>query len=67
MHDKSSIVKWGYQDNFKPVFFFFFYEKNSHVKKAINAKQMISTLFKVFKCTKAVAFVFCLLIFVLVG
>ena len=48
--------------------FFFFKEKNSHVKKLQNTKQTISTLFKVFKCAKTVDFVvFCLLIFVLVG
>ena len=31
-----SIVKWGYQDNFKPVYLFiyFFYEKISHTQKA---------------------------------
>ena len=23
----SSIVNWGYEDNFKPVYLFFFYEK----------------------------------------
>ena len=28
----SSIVYWGYQDNFKPVFFFFD-EKISHAQK----------------------------------
>ena len=27
----SSIVYWGYQDNFKPAYFF--YEKNFHAKK----------------------------------
>ena len=32
----SSIVKWGYQDNFKPVYFF--YEKISHTKKHSQAK-----------------------------
>ena len=33
----SSIVKWGYQDNFKPVFFFF-YEKISHAQEAPKRK-----------------------------
>ena len=63
---------WGYQDNFKPVFFmkrFWAYKKHQ------NPKQMISTLLERFLpsstvlCVqKTVAFVvFCLLIFVFVG
>ena len=33
-HFVSSIVNWGYQDNFKPVYFFiFFYKKNLHLQK----------------------------------
>ena len=34
----SSIVKGGYQDNFKPVYYSFFYEKISHAEKALKRK-----------------------------
>ena len=34
----SSIVKWGYLDNFKPVYLFIFYEKVLSVKKYSRAK-----------------------------
>ena len=35
--ESSSIVKWGYQDNFKPVYFF--YEKILRAQKHSQAKQ----------------------------
>ena len=35
----GSIVKWGYQDNFKPGFFFFFTKRFHAHKKHQNAKQ----------------------------
>ena len=38
----SSIGNWGYQGNFKPVYFFF-YEKISHTQKVPNPTKMIST------------------------
>ena len=47
--DVSSIVKWGYEDNFKPVYFFVF-TKRFHVhKKHRNVKQMTFTLLEVFQ------------------
>ena len=47
----SSRMKRGYQDNFKPVYFFF-YEKISDAQKTQNAKQTASTLLEVFARTK---------------
>ena len=41
----SSIVKLGYQDNFKPVFVF--YKKVLNAQKATNAKQTTFTLLEV--------------------
>ena len=46
----SSIVKWGYQDNFKPVYFF--YEKISHARNAPDTKQATFTLLEVFSRAK---------------
>ena len=39
--DLSSIVYWGYQDNFKPVLlFFFFYEKISRAQKHVTPRSL---------------------------
>ena len=60
----SSIVKWGYQDSFKPVFFFF-YEKISRAQKASNAKQTTFILLKYFARKKLLLLLFsvCLILF----
>ena len=42
----TSIVKWGYLDNFKPVYLFF-YENILNTQKIPNPKQMILTLLEV--------------------
>ena len=64
--------KWGYQENFKPVFFFFFfYEKIFFLKNYQNPKKKIYTLLDVF-CTRRKPlpllffvrlFLFCYLVF----
>ena len=36
--ESSSIVKWGYQDNFKPVYFF--YEKISCAQKPVTPRSL---------------------------
>ena len=41
----SSIAKWGYQDNFKPVYFFFT-KKISRVKNTSQAKMNLQNKFK---------------------
>ena len=51
----SSIVKWGYQDNLKPVYFF--YEKVLNAQKAPNAKQTTFTLLEDLVLREIVAFV----------
>ena len=40
VHGNSSIIKWGYQDNFKPVFF---YEKISRTQKHSKQKSTNKT------------------------
>ena len=52
----NSIVNWGYQDTFMPVYFFF-YENISHAQKASNAKQATLALWKVCTRKKIVPFV----------
>ena len=42
-YEVSSIVQWGYQDNFKSVFFFF-YEKISRAQKHVTSKKFIENL-----------------------
>ena len=61
----SSIVNWGYQDNFRPVYYFF-YEKILNAKKAPKRKTSDFHPFRSFYAQKTVVFVvFCSLIFVL--
>ena len=63
---ESSIVKWGYQDNFKTDFLFFFFTKRFRVhKKHQNAKQATFTFLELCARKKPLLFVFCSLIFVL--
>ena len=42
-HIVSSIVKWGYQDNFKPVYFFFLRKDFAHKKILHKQKSTIKT------------------------
>ena len=51
----STIVKWGYQDNFKPAYCF--YEKVLNAQKAANAKQKTFTILEVLVRQEIVAFV----------
>ena len=42
-HIFSSIVYWGYQDNFKPVYLFFFFEKKiSRAQKHVSSKNQLT-------------------------
>ena len=60
----SSIVKWGYQDNFKPVYFF--YEKISRAQKAPKRKTRDFYHLRSLRTQKVVALVvYCLLNFAL--
>ena len=52
----SSIVKWGYQDNFKPVYLFS-YEKISPAQKALKHKTSNFHPLKSLCTRKIVAFV----------
>ena len=71
---KISIVKWGYQDNFKPVFFsgFFVTKRFRAHKKHQNAKQTTFTLLEVvvraknccFSCLVFAFFLICWLVLV---
>ena len=54
---------WGYQDNFKPIYFF--YENILSVKKHQNAKQTTFTLLKVFVHAKTCCLFFVCFVFVL--
>ena len=71
--DVSSIVKWGYQDNFKPIYLFlFFYEKiwraqkHSHasnsqqnkIKQTLNNKGNNFSRAQTFKKVKVYCFAF---------
>ena len=60
----SSIVKWGYQDNFKPVYLFS-YEKISPAQKALKHKQATFTLLEVCAREKLLPLLFsvCLILF----
>ena len=40
--EKSSIVNESYQDNFKPVYFFFFEEKISRTQKHVTSKNQLT-------------------------
>ena len=62
----SSIVNWGYQDNFKPVYFFFLRTNLDHTKSTKTQNKRFPPSQK-FLCTKkTIAFVvFCSLIFIL--
>ena len=57
----SSIVKWGYQDNFKPVYFF--YKKISRTQKSPKRKQ--ATFSEVYTHEKLLPLLFsvCLILF----
>ena len=62
----SSIVNWGYQDNFKPVNLFFFYEKILNAEKTSKHKTSDFHSHRSFYAQKTVAFVvflFCWLMF----
>ena len=60
----SSIVKWGYQDSFKPVFFFFL-RKDFACTKSIKRKTNDFYPLKIFCAQKIVALLFsvCLILF----
>ena len=62
-HNVTSIVKWGYQDNFKPVYFFT--ERFRARKKHQNAKQATFTLLEVCAREKLLPQLFsvCLILF----
>ena len=63
----SNMVNWVYQDNFKPAYFFFFYEKILSVKKTPRHKINNFTLLKVFAGKKSLPLLFfvCLFLFYL--
>ena len=52
VHD-SSIEKWGYQDNFKPIYFFFLRKDFKRTKTQINQNQPTKTKISEQKTTKA--------------
>ena len=56
MEDQEYSI-WGYQDNFKPVYFF--YKKILGVKKHQSAKQATFTLLEVFVRAKTCCLFFC--------
>ena len=62
-HNVTSIVKWGYQDNFKPVYFFT--ERFRARKKYQNAKQATFTLLEICAPEKLLPQLFsvCLILF----
>ena len=52
----SSIVDWGYEDNFRPVYFFFSRKDSARIKTLANKKLINKTKISEQKTTKATIF-----------
>ena len=59
----SRIVYWGYKDNFKPIFFFFFEEKISRAQKHVAPRSLCAREKLLPSLFSVSLFLFCYLIF----